>query len=412
MSAVVPARGAAAAGPLVGVASADGPAVSAAGGNAPAAVVAAASGLAVSAAEAGGTAGSVSTRALDLSVVMPTYRRPDLLARCLGALMAQTLPADRFEVIVVDDGQEDRCREQVERIAATPGAPAIRYLRAASGRGPAVARNAGWRAATAPLVAFTDDDTLPDPSWLARGLAAMQAHPDWVAAAGQVRVPSASGGAGGSGTDTDTDSDIGRDGAHARRDARPTDHELMTRGLETSEFVTANAFARREVLARIEGFDERFLRAWREDSDLQFRLQAQGPVGRVADALVWHPVRPERWGVSLRQQRNVYFDALLYRKHPGIYRSRIRRVPPWDYYAIVAMTPAAIVLAAAGQGAIAAGLLAASAALILRLTARRLRATSLALPHVWEMLCTSAAIPFLSVYWRLRGAWHFRTPFL
>ncbi|MGN7873572.1 glycosyltransferase family 2 protein [Roseateles sp. 22389] len=356
----------------------------------------------------------MATATLDLSVVMPTYRRPDLLARCLGALLTQTLPADRFEVIVVDDGQEDRCREQVERIAATPGAPAIRYLRAASGRGPAVARNAGWRAATAPLVAFTDDDTLPDPSWLARGLAAMQAHPEWVAAAGQVRVPSASasGGAGGSGTDTDGDSDSGRDGAHARRDARPTDHELMTRGLETSEFVTANAFARREVLDRIEGFDERFLRAWREDSDLQFRLQAQGPVGRVADALVWHPVRPERWGVSLRQQRNVYFDALLYRKHPGIYRSRIRRVPPWDYYAIVAMTPAALVLTVAGQGAIAAGLLAASAALILRLTARRLRATSRALPHVWEMLCTSAAIPFLSVYWRLRGAWHFRTPFL
>lgn len=418
MSAVVPARGAAAAGP----------AVDAAGGNVLAAVVAAANGLAVGAAEASdpaegaagaaGTAGSVSTRALDLSVVMPTYRRPDLLARCLGALLAQTLPADRFEVIVVDDGQEDRCREQVERVAATPGAPAIRYLRAASGRGPAVARNAGWRTATAPLVAFTDDDTLPDPSWLARGLAAMQAHPEWVAAAGQVRVPSASGGAGGSGSGTDTDRDsdsdrdIGRDGASARRDARPTDHELMTRGLETSEFVTANAFARREVLARIDGFDERFLRAWREDSDLQFRLQAQGPVGRLADALVWHPVRPERWGVSLRQQRNVYFDALLYRKHPGIYRSRIRRVPPWDYYAIVAMTPTALVLAAAGQGAIAAGLLAASAALVLRLTARRLRATSLALPHVWEMLCTSAAIPFLSVYWRLRGAWHFRTPFL
>jgi GT2 family glycosyltransferase len=382
MSAVLPERGAAAADALVGVASPD------------------------------GLATPTATATLDLSVVMPTYRRPDLLARCLGALLAQTLPADRFEVIVVDDGQEDRCREQVERIAATPGAPAIRYLRAASGHGPAVARNAGWRAATAPLVAFTDDDTLPDPSWLARGLAAMQAHPEWVAAAGQVRVPSASAGGIGTATDGDVDSDIGRDGVPARRDARPTDHELMTRGLETSEFVTANAFARREVLARIDGFDERFLRAWREDSDLQFRLQAQGPVGRVADALVWHPVRPERWGVSLRQQRNVYFDALLYRKHPAIYRSRIRRVPPWDYYAIVAMTPAAIVLAAAGQGAIAAGLLAASAALILRLTARRLRATSLALPHVWEMLCTSAAIPFLSVYWRLRGAWHFRTPFL
>ncbi|PIM51645.1 glycosyl transferase family 2 [Roseateles chitinivorans] len=365
------------------------------------AVASTAEGPASWSAEAEGPLAATPTRTFDISVVMPTYRRPDLLSRCLGALMAQTLPADRFEVIVVDDGQEDRCRDQVERLAATPGAPAIRYLRAATGRGPAVARNAGWRAATAPIVAFTDDDTLPDPDWLVRGLAAMQAHPDWVAAAGQVRVPAASA----------ANDANGAGDAPGRHDTRPTDHELMTRGLETSEFVTANAFARREVLARIDGFDERFLRAWREDSDLQFRLQAQGPVGRVADALVWHPVRPERWGVSLRQQRNVYFDALLYRKHPGIYRSRIRRVPPWDYYAIVAMTPAALVLAVAGQGAVAAGLLAAAVALILRLTARRLRTTSRALPHVWEMLCTSAAIPFLSVYWRLRGAWHFRTLF-
>ena len=330
----------------------------------------------------------------EISVVMPTYRRPDLLERCLRALIGQTLAPYRFEVIVVDDGREDRCRELVERIAATPDAPVIRYRRPLEGRGPAVARNTGWRAASAPLVAFTDEDTMPDADWLARGLAAMQANPQWVAAAGQVRVP--------------PPLDLDRDAA----DHVPTDHELMTRGLETAEFVTANAFVRRDTLARIDGFDERFLRAWREDSDLQFRLQHHGPVGRIAEALVWHPVRPERWGVSLRQQRNVFFDALLYRKHPQIYRSRIRPVPPWDYYAIVALTLGAPLVAIAGQGVAALAMLAVALALVLRITIKRLRTTSHALPHVWEMLCTSAVIPFLSVYWRLRGAWHFRTPFL
>jgi len=330
----------------------------------------------------------------EISVVMPTYRRPDLLARCLKALLAQTLEPHRYEIVVVDDGKEDRCREQVERIAAMTPQPAIVYRRPAVGRGPAVARNAGWRAARAPMVAFTDDDTMPDPAWLARGLAAMRANPQWVAAAGQVRVP--------------PPLELGG----ADRPARPTDHELMTRGLETAEFVTANAFVRRPVLVAIEGFDERFLRAWREDSDLQFRLQAQGSVGRIDDALVWHPVRPERWGVSLRQQRNVFFDALLYRKHPAIYRARVRPVPPWDYYAIVALTVAAPFVEMRGEPRAAALMLAAALLLVLRIAVKRLRRTSLAPSHVCEMLCTSAAIPFLSVYWRLRGAWHFRTPFL
>ncbi|WP_343628267.1 glycosyltransferase [Roseateles sp.] len=369
----------------------------------------------------------------EISVVMPTYRRPDLLERCLRALMAQTLAPTRYEVLVVDDGQEERARTLVERLAAEPGAPAIRYLRPPSGRGPAVARNTGWRAAAAPLVAFTDDDTRPDVDWLRQGLSAMLAHPAWIAAAGRVRVP-AMGEPVGQAPMSDSahaattfsiltptlkstaaeplNAMPGPDLPRVGPPRAPTDHELMTRGLETAEFVTANAFVRREALVRITGFDERFRRAWREDSDLQFRLQAEGELGRADAALVWHPVRPERWGVSLRQQRNVFFDALLYRKHPRLYRERVRPVPPWDYYAVVLLTAGGAMLALAGNVPGGVLMLAAAVALVLRIAVKRLRRTSHAPSHVAEMLCTSAAIPFLSVYWRLRGAWHFRTPFL
>ncbi|MBW8848078.1 MAG: glycosyltransferase [Burkholderiales bacterium] len=328
------------------------------------------------------------TDAPDVSVVLPTYHRPDLLERCLRALLAQTLPPDRFEILVVDDGHDDVTRTQVARIASG-AAVRLRYLRPPTGRGPAVARNCGWRAARAPWVAFTDDDTQPDRDWLRQGLTTLRLHGDWVAAAGQVIVPRDTGG-----------------------DRPPTDHELMTRGLEKAEFVTANAFVRRDVLEAIGGFDERFLHAWREDSDLHFRLMEIGPVGRAPSAIVGHPVRPERWGVSLRQQRNVFFDALLYRKHPRPYRRRVRPVPPWDYYAIVTLSLAVPLLALAAHPAGAAAALAAALLLILRVALRRLSRTSHAPRHVLEMLATSAAIPFLSVYWRLRGAWHFRTPFL
>jgi glycosyltransferase involved in cell wall biosynthesis len=324
---------------------------------------------------------------LRVSVVIPTYLRPDLLLRCLGGVLAQRLPPGAYEIIVVDDGHDEATRVAVERLAATPTPVRLRYLRPVRGRGPAVARNAGWRAAKAPLVAFTDDDTVPQPDWLLEGERAMTLHPDWSAACGRVVVPRAA--------------------------VPPTDHELMTLGLERAEFVTANAFVRRAALLRVDGFDERFRRAWGEDSDLQFRLmQTAGPVGRAADAVIHHPVRPERWGICLRQQKNAFFDALLYKKHPQLYRERIHPAPPWNYYAIVGLVGAALVLGLAGAFAAAGVALVIAVALMLTFALRRIGPTSHAPGHVVEMLATSAVIPFLSVYWRLRGALHFKVLFL
>jgi len=334
----------------------------------------------------------VDAEALRISVVIPTCKRPELLCRCLDAVFAQTLDPRAFEVIVVDDGHSDDTLAVVDAFRARPG-PTVRFVRPRHGRGPAVARNAGWRAAYGKIIAFTDDDTVPAPDWLERGERALL--PGIVALCGRVAVP--------------------RTGADGRRgdDYRPTDHELMTRGLETAEFVTANAFVRRSALLSVGGFDERFLRAWREDSDLQFRLlRDAGPVGRSEDAVVEHPVRPERWGVCLRQQKNVFFDALLYKKHPQLYRERILKAPPWDYYAIVALTVAAPLLWAADIGGSAAVSLLLAAIGVLRLAIRRLRRTARTPEHIAEMVVTSALIPFLSVYWRLRGAIHFRVLFL
>src|SRR5690348_17598480 len=92
----------------------------------------------------------------------------------------------------------------------------------------------------------------------------------------------------------------------------PTDYERNESGLERAEFITANCFVRRGVLERLSGFDESFRMPWREDSDLHFRLLEAGfRVARAEDAIVVHPVRPAPWGVSLRQQKKVVFDALL-----------------------------------------------------------------------------------------------------
>jgi len=318
-----------------------------------------------------------------VSVVVPTRRRPGLLARCLDALVASDFDPSAFEVLIVDDAASEATRRQVDEAAAR-SRTAVRYLAATGGHGPAAARNVGWRAARGEIIAFTDDDCIPDRGWIAAGESAL-AEGVAAAATGRVIVP--------------------------LPDA-PTDFERETSGLERAEFVTANCFCRREAMEALGGFDERFTAAWREDSDLHFALIEAGlSIVAAPGAIVVHPARPARWGVSLGQQRKGLFDALLYKKHARLYRDRIGPGPPRDYQAIVAALAVAAIAAGSGRAAPALLALGAWGAMTGRFCARRLRGTSRSPGHVAEMVATSALIPPLSVFWRLFGAWKFRVPF-
>ncbi|MGN6812621.1 MAG: glycosyltransferase family 2 protein, partial [Thermomicrobiales bacterium] len=153
--------------------------------------------------------------------------------------------------------------------------------------------------------------------------------------------------------------------------------------------------------------------AWREDSDLFFTVREHG--GRAAhavDAVVVHPVRPAGWGISVRQQRKSFYNALLYKKHPALYRERVQPAPPWRYYASVAALAAALGGALARRPTLALAGSATWAALTGRGCAQRLCGAAHAPRHIAEMAVTSALIPPLAVFWRLRGAAHFRVPFL
>src|SRR3954451_21930647 len=108
---------------------------------------------------------------------MATHNRRERLIAMLDSLRAQTVGRDRFEVIVVDDASSDGTQEELERQVAR-GDLGLKVIRRDTGGGPAVARNAGWRAASAVLVAFTDDDCVAVPEWLEAGLAAHAADPD------------------------------------------------------------------------------------------------------------------------------------------------------------------------------------------------------------------------------------------
>jgi cellulose synthase/poly-beta-1,6-N-acetylglucosamine synthase-like glycosyltransferase len=320
---------------------------------------------------------------IPISVVVPTCHRERLLVRCLAALDAQDWPADAYEVLVVDDGASASTRQTVAHWAAHSRA-VVRYVCAGPERGPAAARNLGWRLARGRIIAFTDDDCVPAPDWLRAGSRALAGGA--MGAAGLIRVP------------------LPDD---------PTDNELSAAGLEHAEFATANCFYRREALHEVGGFDERFAVAWREDSDVFLELLARGHhLTRARDAVVVHPVRPGRWGMSLRQQRKTMYNALLYKKHGALYWQRIQRSPPWHYYGIVGAGLAALVAAATGRPVLLVAALGTWLLLTAAFCARRLRATSRSPAHVAEMIITSALIPPLAVFWRLWGALKFRVLFL
>jgi O-antigen biosynthesis protein len=118
-----------------------------------------------------------------ISVVITACARPEPLRACLHAVGAQTLPA--IQVVVVESG---RPHAAIARIAEEAGAT---YLHEPKG-GESRARNLGARTATGQVVAFTDDDALPEPEWLA-ALAAEFMKPQVSAAAGCVIPGSGSG---------------------------------------------------------------------------------------------------------------------------------------------------------------------------------------------------------------------------
>lgn len=312
------------------------------------------------------------------SVIVPTYRRPQLLERCLRGLSLQSLDSDQYEIIVCDDAASLETEKQI-RDLATQIRCRVTYVAVEGAHGPAAARNAGSEFAAGEILAFTDDDCCPDRNWIAAGLSVFS-NSTVDAAWGKLVMPL-------------SDS--------------PTDYELDASHLAEAIFVTANCYCRKSVFQTVGGFDPQFTAAWREDSDLYFTLLERGHlVVACPDAVVTHPIRPASWGVSLAQQRKSLFDVLLARKHPELYR---QFVPPFPASYVIAV----MAILAVGIGAIMRIPLLCWLAFFcwlvvtIRFCIRRLRHTSKRPSHVSEMVLTSVIIPPLAVFWRLVGFWKF-----
>jgi GT2 family glycosyltransferase len=219
----------------------------------------------------------------DVTVVIPTRRRPALLARCLEHLLDQS--TDRqYEVIVVNDGVEPLLVPRDRR---------VRVIDTGGDAGPSSARNLGVAAARAPVIAFTDDDTEPDGRWIEAVAIAAERHPDAVGFEGPVLT--------------------GEYDVLYFHAPQPTPGTCCG----------ANVAYRRALLLELGGFDERF-RGWMpEDIEFGTRARRHGSVEYVDDMVVRHPPRPVGVRERAYQASMVYGTWLLFRKHPSLSRWRL-----------------------------------------------------------------------------------------
>jgi GT2 family glycosyltransferase len=238
-----------------------------------------------------------------VSVVVPSHERPLRLRWLLNALEEQTLDPAEFEVIVAHDSAG---AETEELLHGHPLAAAgvLRHLTFPPGAGPAMKRNAAWRLARAPIVAFTDDDCRPPEDWLQNVVRAVERSP----------------------------------GAVIQGATEPDPDELgltVASGFHRSQRVdppepwgqTCNIVYPRALLERLGGFDESLPVASGEDTDLALRARESGAdyVG-APWVRTFHMVEPVGILARVRELWRWRYIPYLVRTHPGLRRDLILRI--------------------------------------------------------------------------------------
>jgi GT2 family glycosyltransferase len=202
---------------------------------------------------------------LDLSIVIPSHNRPDLLQACLRSLAAHAPPCT--EIVVVDDGSTDRC---ISRMAAT--FMGVRTIRLSSRQGFCVAANRGVQMARGSLVELLNDDAEVTAGWAESGVACF-ADPGVAAVAPLVLYWP-----GREGAEAIVDSAGDRfyvGGVAAKRGHRRRLAEVVLERGPVFAASASSAFFRRDVFLRIGGLPESF-RAYFDDIDLAFRIHRAG----------------------------------------------------------------------------------------------------------------------------------------
>jgi glycosyltransferase involved in cell wall biosynthesis len=212
-----------------------------------------------------------------VSVVVITHNRASRLSALLESLSAQTLGSDAFEVVVIDDGSADETPELLVRAAAESNLT-IRAIRRDAPPGRSAARNAGWRAASSPLIAYIDAE-----------------HPGSI--------------------------------LQGRVDPIPAEVQQSSPGTRTQRihsagpyYQTCNIFYPRELIEQLGGFDEDAYRLHGgEDTDLAWRGITAGVATAYAEsARAYHAVNHLGLIGRLRFASHWHESMLVYKRYPEL----------------------------------------------------------------------------------------------
>ena len=215
-----------------------------------------------------------------ISVIVPVWNDEKRIAQCIDALRCQTLRADLFEIIVVDNGSTDSTASVVARY------PNVVLAREPQ-PGSYAARNRGLSLARGEYVAFTDADCIPQRDWLERGLDAVAGRTDIGVVAGRVAFCEPTG--------TYDRACLNYD---RHISLRQQDYARIGRA------ITANWFSRKSVLLKNGGFDTKMKSG--ADHELSARVSKSGlQTIYLSNATVMHPPRTQVAEITGRARRLV-----------------------------------------------------------------------------------------------------------
>jgi glycosyltransferase involved in cell wall biosynthesis len=218
-----------------------------------------------------------------ISVIVPTYNRNDLLAKCLDCLQpsVQNVDKEKYEVIVTDDSKEQTAKAFIEANYSW-----VKWVEGAH-KGPAANRNNGAKHAAGEWLAFTDDDCLPDKNWISSIYKMIIEQPSLLAIEGK--------------TITERE--------------RERFDESAPVNLTGGYFWSCNIALKKEFFFELRGFEERLPYAAMEDVILRETIKAKGiEIVFNPNVLVVHPWKRDYFVKNFREKINKYHTSILCKK--------------------------------------------------------------------------------------------------
>jgi len=225
-----------------------------------------------------------------ISVIIPVYNGEKILARCLASLQSQTIPRDKYEIIVVDDGSKDGTRKVAEGFNVN--------VISQKNQGPAAARNIGVKTAKGNIALFIDADCAAAPNWIEE-MTKPFSNPDIVGVKGTYK--------------TAQKSLIAR----LVQIEYEEKYERMKRFPYIDFIDTYSAGFRKNIFQKYGGFNTSFPTATVEDQEFSFRLAKDGhKMLFQPDAFVYHLHQSTLWGYMRRKFWIAYWKILVLKYHP------------------------------------------------------------------------------------------------